>query len=230
MSATSTVQKVNVKKTPAIKSRKVPKQSYWFAPGVKKPAVMKAARMLHGYLSAFAFLALMFFALTGLLLNHPEWLESANGEPTEVILLLSDEQRALILDSEDPIQALDQFVSGSAKFIGAFKSGEDLGEEIMLRYSSAKGATTVFADLVAQEVSIETTRANMSSVIRELHRGKDTANSWKFMIDFIAVLTLALSLIGFFLFFTIKFRLKKSLLLCGSSLAIFLALYVWAIP
>ena len=100
----------------------------------------------------------------------------------------------------------------------------------MLRYGSAKGSTTVFADLILHEVSVETKRANMSSVIRELHRGKDTVQSWRFMIDIVAVLTLLLSLIGFFLFFTIKFRLKKSLLLCGGSLALFLALYIWAIP
>src|SRR6185312_12483078 len=41
-----------------------------------KGAVFRLSRMLHAYLSAFAFLALFFFSATGVLLDHPEWFES----------------------------------------------------------------------------------------------------------------------------------------------------------
>ena len=40
-----------------------------------KGAFFRLCRMLHAYLSAFAFLALFFFSATGILLNHPEWFE-----------------------------------------------------------------------------------------------------------------------------------------------------------
>src|SRR5690242_20539981 len=38
-----------------------------------KISFYRQCRLWHGWLSAFAFLALMFFSATGLLLNHPEW-------------------------------------------------------------------------------------------------------------------------------------------------------------
>ena len=40
------------------------------------------SRYVHGWLSAFAFLTLLFFSVTGLLLNHPEWFEPAKTEQT----------------------------------------------------------------------------------------------------------------------------------------------------
>ena len=37
-------------------------------------ALYRQCRAWHGYLSAFAFIALMFFSATGILLNHPDWI------------------------------------------------------------------------------------------------------------------------------------------------------------
>jgi hypothetical protein len=43
------------------------------------------ARYVHGWLSAFAFLVLIFFALTGLFLNNPDWFKSSAQEQTHQI-------------------------------------------------------------------------------------------------------------------------------------------------
>jgi hypothetical protein len=40
------------------------------------------ARYVHGWLSAFAFIVLIFFAATGLFLNNPDWFKSKNEEQT----------------------------------------------------------------------------------------------------------------------------------------------------
>ncbi len=45
------------------------------------------SRYVHGWLSAFAFLTLLFFSVTGLLLNHPEWFEPAKTEQTTQLIL-----------------------------------------------------------------------------------------------------------------------------------------------
>lgn len=215
---------------PSITIKRKQRAHYWFLPGVKKATAMKTSRMLHGYLSAFAFIALMFFSLTGLLLNHPQWLASKDSAPSENIVSLSNTEIQTIQLAESPERQLDQLLSSKIKIVGAYKSGEVLDDEIMLRYSSAKGSSTVFADLLTGQINIETKKPNVTSIIRELHRGKDTAQTWRLMIDGVAIITLLLSSIGFFLFFTIRFRLRKSMALCGSSFAIFILIYIWAIP
>ncbi len=51
------------------------------------------ARYVHGWLSAFAFIVLIFFSVTGLLLNHPEWFTPSKDENTETITLVRQEQK-----------------------------------------------------------------------------------------------------------------------------------------
>ena len=48
----------------------------------------RQSRLWHGYLSAFAFIALIFFSVTGLLLNHPEWLKREDARPQETRFIL----------------------------------------------------------------------------------------------------------------------------------------------
>ena len=45
------------------------------------------ARYVHGWLSAFAFIVLIFFALTGLFLNNPNWFQPSEQENTTSMTL-----------------------------------------------------------------------------------------------------------------------------------------------
>ena len=210
--------------------RKRVKPNYWFLPGVKKAVVMKMSRAIHAYLSAFAFLALMFFALTGFLLNHPKLVKSKHSKMQAVEEIIPVEKLEDFLSMKMPNQAVAAYVSKNFKVVGEYKSGEIVDDEVMLRFASVKGATTVFIDVTSGNVSLELKKSNTSGLIRELHRGKDASGAWRLMIDIVACITLLLSLVGFFLFFTIRYRLATSLKLCGVSLAIFTALFIFTIP
>ena len=63
-------------------------------PGFDKGAFYRAARWLHAYLSAFAFLALIFFSFTGLLLDHPDWLQGKKPAERESAVRLSPAELA----------------------------------------------------------------------------------------------------------------------------------------
>lgn len=215
-------------KTPVTKA--IIRPHYWFLPGVKKMVVMKVSRAVHAYLSAFAFLALMFFALTGFLLNHPEIIKSTQNEARILEAVMPVGELKVLLAEEAPDQKIAMYVSNHFKVIGAYKSAEIFDEEVMLRFASAKGATTVFIDTASGAVELTVKKANGADLIRELHRGKDTSSAWRLLIDVIAIITLILSLIGFFLFFTIRYRLATSLKLCGASLVVFITLYLFTIP
>src|SRR5690349_7800411 len=76
----------------------------------------RQCRQWHGYLSAFAFLALAFFAITGLLLNNPTWLSSdLPPEPQISNLTLPAPDLAQAKASADPAKALAQAVGAHAK-------------------------------------------------------------------------------------------------------------------
>lgn len=192
----------------------------------RKPVIYRFARAAHSYLSAFAFIGLMFFAATGFLLNHPEWLKGS--EPTETVtdVQLSLENVSAQVEAADPGLAFAHLLTSEAKVQGYYTSAEVFEEEAFLRFSGVKGDSTVFIDLTTGEAVIETSAAPAMSVIRELHRGKDAGAVWRLLIDALAIFTLLLSSIGFFLFFTMKFRLQTSLRLTGASLFLFVGVFI----
>jgi hypothetical protein len=79
------------------------------------------ARYVHGWLSAFAFIALFFFALTGLFLNNPDWFKPA-PEEAPVKLQLPNTVSQQLLDQENPSTALLDYVRAHSTVVGRYKS------------------------------------------------------------------------------------------------------------
>lgn len=196
-----------------------------------KAAIYRQSRLWHGYLSAFAFLSLMFFSATGLILNHPEWLEGA-GEQTskDFTLQLAPQDIAMAQKAGDPARALGEAVGEKTRLVGGFQSGELIDGQAMLRFEGPKGSSDVAVDLESGETEVTVTRARMIDMLNELHRGKNAGAAWKAVIDVTAILVLALSIIGYVLFFTLRFRLRTSLILTAASLAFMVGVVVWLTP
>ena len=183
------------------------------------------ARYVHGWLSAFAFLILMFFALTGLLLNNPNWFEPAKDENT-VTVTLSPELLDKLRAQENPSTDILNFVRTKQDIVGRYQSSEVMDTEVMIRLESPAGSTDVWAMLDTGEVEISTKPASTVSLINDLHRGKNAGTAWSWLIDISAIVILILSIAGFILFLSIKSRLMTHLLLTAISLAVFILL-IW---
>lgn len=176
-----------------------------------KAAVYRQCRMLHTYISAFAFLTLMFFAVTGLTLNHPEWFGSGKAAVETVTVQISPDRMAAARAAADPARALGHATEAVATLRGAYASGEVVGDEAFLRYEGATGASDVVVDLTAGTVEVETRRATAMALLNDLHRGKNVGAVWRTFIDVSAVLIAVLSLLGYVLFFSLRLRLATSL-------------------
>ena len=183
------------------------------------------ARYVHGWLSAFAFLILMFFALTGLLLNNTDWFEPAKDENT-VTVTLSPELLEKLRAQENPSTDILNFVRTKQDIVGRYQSSEVMDTEVMVRLESPAGSTDVWAMLDTGEVEISTKPASTVSLINDLHRGKNAGTAWSWLIDISAIVILILSIAGFILFLSIKSRLMPHLLLTAISLAVFILL-IW---
>lgn len=190
----------------------------------------RQSRMLHAYLSAFAFLTLMFFSVTGLLLNHPEWFEGTKGKPLESRIVLPAGELKAALAQPEPGRALAHRVGRRIALRGGYKSAELLDDEAHIRLEGVSGRSDVIVNLQDGSAEISVHRATLVSLIGDLHRGKNSGTAWQWLIDVSAVLILALSLLGYVLFFSMKFRLGPSLKLTAASLLAMLALYIFLVP
>jgi uncharacterized protein len=197
------------------------------ARGSLKGEIYRQSRLWHGYLSAFAFLALIFFAVTGLLLNHPEWVPAKEDpKPLEATATVSPADLKAAQASADPAKTLAEALRKQVKLRGAYQSGEVMDGEAQIRLEGPTGSSDIFIDLATGKAEITVAKAGFVTTINELHRGKNAGAAWKAVIDASAILVLALSVIGYVLFFSLRFRLRTSLILTGASLAVLVGI-IW---
>ncbi|MCH7379212.1 MULTISPECIES: PepSY-associated TM helix domain-containing protein [Acinetobacter] len=186
------------------------------------------ARYVHGWLSAFAFIVLIFFAATGLLLNNPDWFKSPNDEQI-VKLTLPAAFVSAIQKQENPTPAILDFVRDKQPLIGRYKSSEVMDGEVMIRLESPAGSTDLWVLMDEGQVEITQKPASTVSLLNDLHRGKNVGATWHWLIDISAIIIILLSLAGYILFLTIKTRLITHLLLTAGSLAAIILLIWFAI-
>lgn len=195
-----------------------------------KGELYRQGRAWHGYLSAFAFLALIFFAFTGLMLNHPGWFERKRPPASERVIVVPAPVLAQAAKAEDPSRALTTAVGRLTPMRGEFRSGEIIDGQAMIRLEGVSGATDLTVDMADGRAEVVMRKADFSSIVEDLHRGKNAGAVWRLIIDLTAVLVLALSLIGYVLFFSLRFRLRTSLILTGLSLAGVVGIFVFLTP
>jgi hypothetical protein len=193
-------------------------------------ALYRQCRAWHGYLSAFAFIALMFFSATGILLNHPDWIARDAGDQLEQSVQLAADDVAAALKSVNPGQALAQIVQQKASPRGAFTSADIDASQALLRFEGIKGNSDVSIDLKSATAKIAVTPSDAVTILDDLHRGKNAGSVWKTLIDITGGMLLALSVLGYILFFSLRFRLRTSLVLTGLSLALLVGIFVLSVP
>ena len=186
--------------------------------------------MLHGYLSAAAFLLLMFFAASGLLLNHPNWFGADRQDSEPLIVELDIGALEAAQASDPPEEAFESLLRETTGIRGQLKDASISESDAMLRFAGVKGGTDVFIDFETAEAEVEISKANLTSIIHDLHRGKDAGAVWKLMIDITAILILVMSVVGLILFFSLRFRLGNAMRIMGATLIVFVGLFVFFVP
>ncbi|GLR14730.1 peptidase [Chitinimonas prasina] len=198
-------------------------------PRLDKSWLYRQSRMLHAYLSAFAFIALMLFSLSGLLLNHPDWFKG-KAESQEHTLTLTPAELIEAQRSDDPVRAAAAIVAERLPLKGEYKSGELMDSEAQVRFEGVSGKSDLFINLQDGQVEATIEAATLTTMLHDLHRGKNSGAAWSWVIDLTAILTLLFSLLGYVLFFSLRFRLATSLKLTAVSLVILGGIIVVFVP
>jgi len=187
-------------------------------------------RHWHGYLSAFAFLALIFFSASGIVLNHPDWLGEDTGTPQTVAATLPADAVAAARQAKAAGPALAALAAAHMPIVGAYSSADIDSGQAFLRFEGVKGASDVTIDLRSAEATARVHRADMLTVMDDLHRGKNVGKVWQWVIDLSGAVFLLLSLVGYVLFFTLRFRLRVALTLTALSLGTLALIFVLFVP
>lgn len=189
----------------------------------------RLARLWHAWLSAAAFLALIFFAGTGLMLNNPDWWETRPAARTESLTLSPAELTAALAASE-PDRALARTVADRLDLRGLYQKPKPTDPPGKIRLRGVTGGSEIAVDRKTGQVKVKTEQASLAAVITNLHKGKNAGAAWRLLIDAVAVTVLALSILGYILVFSLRFRLRTSLLLTAATLALAALLFFAAVP
>jgi len=181
-------------------------------------------RLIHGWLSAIAFLILCFFSITGILLNHPEWADESAPKPIEEKFRLEEAEMQRLFDAKEPELLLPDMAVKRIALKGEMTGGNQVGNELFVRMQGVRGLTDIRASLVTGNVTVIVEPAPAFSIVNELHRGERAGATWRWFIDAFAVVLVVLSIVGYLIFLSLRFRLRTALILTVAS-----TLGVWGV-
>ena len=174
------------------------------------------SRLIHVYVSMALLTLMVFFSVTGVTLNHPEWFADNKAHVDELEFQLP---RSLL--GAEHQGELIKYLHQQRWFTGKRFTLERDDYELFI---SDKGPGTHLAitiDLESAEVFVEKTNYGVWAKLNDLHKGRNSGALWRFIIDISAILMILFSMTGLVLALAQR-RVNKTLALSlVTTLAVF---------
>ena len=183
------------------------------------------SRWLHIYLSMASFAILLFFAATGLTLNHTEWFEGHQ----RTVQVRGKVDREWF---KEPVRKLD-FVEYLRARHGVRGAMSDFRVDPAQSSVSFKGPgynADVFVDHATGSYELTETRNGFFAVMNDLHKGRDSGKVWSAVVDGSAILMCIVSLSGFVLIFLLAKKRVTGIMVAAAGALICWGLYVLFVP
>ena len=200
--------------------------------------IAKWSRWLHIYLSMISMGAILFFSVTGLTLNHPDWFfdertmtEQGSIDPTW--LNLSNPTPAE-WDQNDFGFKIDK-LTVVEHLRGKHRIGGKLAEflafedecEVTFQGPGYGAIARIHRDSGKYQISI--TQNDLISVLNDLHKGRHTGPMWSCFIDISAIVSACVALSGFALIFYLKLNRPLRLWIAGAGILLAIAIALLAV-
>lgn len=189
----------------------------------------KTARWLHIYLSMVSFAIVLFFSVTGLTLNHPDWFSGSvktrqSEGPVDAALLKASGT------TEAEQAGLIQSVRAKEHLHGAVADLRVDETQISFSYRAPGYSSDVIVDRQKGTYSLTEVRNGFVAEINDLHKGRDSGKVWGWMIDLSAVLLTLVSVTGLVILWFIYKKRTSGLLIAAAGLAVCLLVYKIFVP
>ena len=203
--------------------------------------VAAVSRWLHIYLSMFGLFVILFFSVTGLTLNHPDWF-SEKASTSEAEGALEPKWVKLPAPPLSEATTAPDFLASVAKFEvveylrkthairGAVADFTADDRECVVVFKGPGHSADIFIDRDTGKYRLTQTAYGLIAVINDLHKGRDTGTAWSIVIDVSAVLMTLASLSGLILLFYIKRRRVPGVMTALVGTALILATIYFLVP
>ncbi|MEP6834839.1 MAG: PepSY-associated TM helix domain-containing protein [Gemmatimonas sp.] len=180
-------------------------------------------RTIHIYLTMFAFLLMLFFALTGVVLNHEDWIagQTVTRDTTGVLPLE-------LMKGPDKLMIVEHLRSDYGA-IGAVSTFDDDPKSLHVELKGPGRHTEADIDRATGALKVSVERRGMLMRLDDLHRGKDSGHPWRWVIDVSAALLFLGSLTGVLMWWALPRRRKWGVTaIIGGVVAT--GLFYWLVP
>lgn len=182
-------------------------------------------RWLHVYASMFAFLVILFFGVTGILLNHPSWLFGDEITTTTSEGTLPD---TVVVDGERvEFLAVSEYVRSEHGVGGEVTNFDEVDGEGSINYTGPGYGATVRFDVSTLDYEVTVREEGFVNAMRDLHSGSDTGSAWSLVIDVTAVFLVFVAATGLGIQLLMRKRRRSALLWLGIGSVIAAGLIWW---
>ncbi len=187
--------------------------------------LLKAARAAHLYLTLAGLALILFFAVTGFMLNHESWFL-----PDEPVTRTAE---ATVPEATDPAADRLDVSEGVRRAFGArgeVKSYRADDETVEVEYLRPGERTLVEVRRGDGHATATVESRGWAAVAVDLHKGKYTGRAWMLLIDVVCVLLLVIAATGLVLWWSLKSRGRWGAALVVLGGAAGYAVYHWLVP
>ncbi|OJU62887.1 MAG: peptidase [Armatimonadetes bacterium 55-13] len=178
-------------------------------------------RWLHIYTSMLSLLVVLFFAITGITLNHPDWVIGNVEAKAEVKGQLNKEW---ISGKEVNWLQVVEYLRKTHNVRGSAEDMRAEETEGSLSFRSPGYAADCFFDRDSGKYEMSIDSMGMMAVMNDLHRGKDSSKAWAWLIDLSGIFLALLSLTGLGILFYLKKLRRSALITAAVGIVLFLIL------
>lgn len=181
------------------------------------------SRWLHLYLSMVSFAIVLFFAVTGLTLNHADWFASQQRTTQRTGNIPPD-----WLNEAHKLEIVEKLrAEGVHGAISDFRVDE---QQISVSFKAPGYAADAFIDRPSGHYQLTITNNGFVAVLNDLHKGRDSGRAWGWVIDVSAILLTLASLSGLLLLFFVYKRRLSGLIVAGLGAVICWLLWLHYVP
>ena len=203
----------------AIRTRDGHRKPFW------KRQAMILSRWLHIYLSMASFGILFFFAITGLTLNHADWF----AKQQHTVQIRGSMDKKYLGKDVGRLEIVEQLRSAHG-IHGAVKDFRVEDTDCSVSFKGPGYAADVLIDRATGRYELTETRMGFFAVLNDLHKGRDSGDTWAVIIDISAVLMTLVSLTGLLLIFFLQKKRLSGLLVAAAGMVLCYLAYVAWVP
>lgn len=200
-------------------------------------------RWLHIYASMFGLAVTLFFAATGVTLNHPDWFgETEKSETAEGELKPEWVKYTKLAENTDSGQAAVDELAGVARLEvverlrsahgvrGALAEFNGDDRECVVTFKGPGYAADAVIDRATGKYRLTQVSHGLVAVMNDLHKGRDSGPGWSLLIDISAVILCFISITGLGLILFLKMRRRPGLAIAVVGTVLVIAIYYAFVP